>query len=131
MEYKTLSPLDLAENMDIWVHNGQEVRRKDLPKWANCAFTPVDRILQITKTNHYGASEVPGELLRVKPYVFLLHGLGQKYQPPKSLGMFRAFLVGSDCLMWTKTESKRHKTKSLRPLTRGARQLANTSTNQQ
>lgn len=39
------SRLDLENNMDIWIDNGQEVRRKDLSKSANCAFTPIDRIL--------------------------------------------------------------------------------------
>lgn len=119
------SRLDLAEDMDIWKDNGQEVRRsggqkvrrKDLPKWANCAFTPRDHILQKVGSS---ATVVPGEVFRVKPCVFLLQGLGQKHPPLKDLrGSFRDFLVRSDCLLWTKTENKQHKHKSKRPLTQG------------
>lgn len=65
----------------------------------------------------------PGEHTQVEPCVFLLHDLGQKHQPLKSLSAVRDFLARSDCLLWTKGKNKQHKNKSKRPLTQGARQL--------
>lgn len=44
MKYGALSNSRL--DLDIWVDNGQGVRRKDLPKRVNSAFIPVDHILQ-------------------------------------------------------------------------------------
>ena len=44
MKYGALSTSRL--DLDIWVDNGQGVRRKDLPKKSNSAFIPVDHILQ-------------------------------------------------------------------------------------
>lgn len=97
--------LDLAENVDIRVDNGWGVWRKDLPKWANRAFTPVDHILESRETSHCAASGVPRDMLRVKPCALPIRGLGQKHRPLKSLHAFRDLLVGSDCLVWTKAET--------------------------
>lgn len=81
-------------------------------KTSKLCLHPLDHILQRAGKS---APEVRGEVLRVKPCVFLLQGLGQKHPPLKGLsGTFKDFLVRSDCLLWTKAEHK-----SERPLTQG------------
>lgn len=108
------SRLDLAENMDIWKDNGQKVRRSGGRICQNEQTVPSPFRLYSPESGKL-APEVRGEVLRVKPCVFLLQGLGQKHPPLKGLsGTFKDFLVRSDCLLWTKAEHK-----SERPLTQG------------